>query len=349
MSDNITKLPAKQRDPFFDTFKGLLMIFVVFAHYIGTGYVYNAPQQNVLFETLYSFCYQFHMPAFVFISGFFSKNIEKGRDTSFEKLLLPYLVFNTLFTIMNGEFSNPLLNPYSAMWYLWALFIWKQSLPLLSKVRFGVFFAVLFSLFCTFEPLGKTLKLVYNIIAYLPFFLLGFHSTKERIAKWRSVPKIVSLLIVVGIFVGNYLIIDKGIFSYITMAYWSRDYDINTLTPSAFAINAGIELLRYVIGFVLMISVMNLCPSKCKPLTYWGTKSLYIMILHIVPGLRALLASWNFVYDNTWLGLLYWIVCTLLTVILFGNKVTEFLYNKFMDGWSWIIRKLFIKRQNAVS
>ena len=72
------------------------------------------------------------------------------------------------------------------------------------------------------------------------------------------------------------------------------------------------------------------------------------MILHIIPGLRPFLASLNFVYDNTWLGLLYWVVCTLLSVILFGNKVTEFLYNKFMDGCAWVIRKLFfIKRPPA--
>lgn len=348
MSENIQKLPVKQRDTYFDCLKGLLIIFVVFAHYIGTGYVYDAPKQNVLFQSLFAFFYQFHMPAFVFISGFFSKKVEKARISSWEKLLLPYLVFNTIFTIINGEFTNPLLNPLSAMWYLWALFLWRQSLPVLGKIRFGVVIAIIFSVFCAFEPLGKTVKLFYNAIAYLPFFLMGFHATKERIAKWRKVPKIISALIVAAVFAGNYFLISKRIFGYSTLAYWSADYNPNIITTNQILLNIGLELLRYAIGFILMISVMNLCPSKSRFLAYAGNKSLYIMILHVIPGLRPLLASLNFVYDNTWLGLLYWVVCTLLSVILFGNKVTEFLYNKFMDGCAWVIRKLFfIKRPPA--
>lgn len=54
------------RDIRFDVLKGLLIILVVLGHSINIEYL-DASWDNALFHFIYSF----HMPLFVFLSGFF--------------------------------------------------------------------------------------------------------------------------------------------------------------------------------------------------------------------------------------------------------------------------------------
>lgn len=49
-----------------DNFKGILIFLVVLGHIVGVS------KEGV--ENIVNYIYSFHMPAFVFISGYFSKN-----------------------------------------------------------------------------------------------------------------------------------------------------------------------------------------------------------------------------------------------------------------------------------
>lgn len=62
------KLENKNRDYFFDNIKGILILLVVFGHAIKPFM-----DANEIAKLLYCFIYFFHMPLFVFISGYFSK------------------------------------------------------------------------------------------------------------------------------------------------------------------------------------------------------------------------------------------------------------------------------------
>lgn len=59
MQSNIN---LQKRNPYWDNFKGILIILVVFAHYLW-AYRYQ-PVSN----TLVRYIYMFHMPAFIFVS-----------------------------------------------------------------------------------------------------------------------------------------------------------------------------------------------------------------------------------------------------------------------------------------
>lgn len=56
------------RDLRFDTLKGFLILSVVFGHF----FLYDATHEG-LSEVMVNFFYSFHMPLFVFVSGFFTK------------------------------------------------------------------------------------------------------------------------------------------------------------------------------------------------------------------------------------------------------------------------------------
>lgn len=76
----------KTRNHLLDNLKGMLIFLVVFAHFI---LLYAHVGVASLSEKIATFfIYSFHIPLFAFISGYFSKNIDKIRETAFSRLLL---------------------------------------------------------------------------------------------------------------------------------------------------------------------------------------------------------------------------------------------------------------------
>ena len=59
----------KERSSFWDNYKGILIILVVFGHFI---YESAVALSGSFANDLFKFIYAFHMPAFVFCSGYFS-------------------------------------------------------------------------------------------------------------------------------------------------------------------------------------------------------------------------------------------------------------------------------------
>ena len=61
-----------KRDAFFDNMKFIMIFLVFFGHMIRL-YI----DDNDLLRAIYVYIYFFHIPIFVYLSGFFSKNAKK--------------------------------------------------------------------------------------------------------------------------------------------------------------------------------------------------------------------------------------------------------------------------------
>ena len=117
----------RQRDPYFDNAKFILIVLVVLGHFF-TSYAFHNEMIGAIYKTIYSF----HMPAFVLLSGLFAKGFyEKGYLTKITKrLILPYLIFQILYTIYyyflyeHSSFSINLFAPQWSLWFLMSLFFW---------------------------------------------------------------------------------------------------------------------------------------------------------------------------------------------------------------------------------
>ena len=70
-------MEEEKRVKFWDNIKGILIVLVVFGHFL---YEFRS---NLTLELVTKVIYLFHMPAFVFLSGYFSKS-ENARKN--EKL-----------------------------------------------------------------------------------------------------------------------------------------------------------------------------------------------------------------------------------------------------------------------
>ena len=108
--------------------KGALIILVVIGHF-GQSLA-NALPSNIAFieQGLMLFIYSFHMPLFMFVSGYLSTNDEKRRKKAFEDLFIPFLLFQIFVGICyavlsksNEVFYN-IFVPQMGAWYLMALF-----------------------------------------------------------------------------------------------------------------------------------------------------------------------------------------------------------------------------------
>lgn len=90
----------KERDYLFDNYKAFLIVLVVVGHFIEV-----ASDDNVVMETTKWIIFSFHMPAFVFISGYFSKKTQ-GIYKLLQQLVVPYLVFEILYYILYTYILN---------------------------------------------------------------------------------------------------------------------------------------------------------------------------------------------------------------------------------------------------
>lgn len=179
---------SKSRSFVFDNYKCLLIVLVVFGHVLEEYGIFGTS------EHIRAVIYSFHMPAFVFISGYFSKNVQKSYDMAFEKCLLPFILFNTVWLVMSAHsLKVNVLYPAYVFWYLMSLFFWRISLRLITKIRFVFLLLVLLALYAgCFHEIDRFLS-VSRTLVFWPMFYLGFWFSEEKVEKLRSRRKTLSI------------------------------------------------------------------------------------------------------------------------------------------------------------
>lgn len=162
------------------------MLLVVIVHTLINSYG-NVGQEMIRF-----FCLCYTMPLFTFISGWFSKE-SSPLGQNVRLLLVPCL----LFTVINDlvmTWVNPVyrvsfvsfITPGFAMWYLWALFLYRISLRYLVRIPYIVLISFLLSWIVGFIPqIGSTMSLS-RIFCFLPYFLLGYKLKNDNKYKTLS-------------------------------------------------------------------------------------------------------------------------------------------------------------------
>lgn len=185
--------PGKQRDPFFDNAKYLAIVLVAMGH----SWEPLKGGSRIL-EGLYTVVYSFHMPAFIIISGFFSRSFDMRPDR-LKRLVtgvaVPYVVFETAYSLFKRYVDHSpgqeisLLDPYFLTWFLCALFVWRLTTPLWKLVRWPLPVAFGIAMLASVAPsIGDDLDL-QRVLQFLPYFVLGLCMRPEhfRLVRRRSV------------------------------------------------------------------------------------------------------------------------------------------------------------------
>jgi fucose 4-O-acetylase-like acetyltransferase len=162
-----------QRSAYWDNLKGLLMLLVVFAHVI-----YQLQLSSPHIDRTVDYIYIFHMPAFVFISGYFGKSEKSHSLESIVKLIFLYFIFNSIVGFIYGFES--LLVPMYSFWYLLALIVWRLTAHHIAKFKEInlILFAV--ALFAGFYPSIDNTFSAARIIGFYPYYMLGYQLSTQK-------------------------------------------------------------------------------------------------------------------------------------------------------------------------
>jgi fucose 4-O-acetylase-like acetyltransferase len=304
---------AANRSKYFDNAKFILIFLVVFGHVISP----LKEQDDILF-TLYTVIFFFHMPAFIFISGFFAKGFKnKGYfKKSVQKILIPYFIFQFIYSVVyyligkKETFEFDLFQPHWSLWFLLSLFFWNLLLYAFAKFKWGgLLVAVVLGIAIGyFDHVGGFLSISRTFV-FFPYFLLGYLLNGDQLtriirAKY-SIP--------VGIFIITLTLIICGI-------GFPKDAVPWLLGDTSYANMGGEQLadgllraLQYGLTLVVIFGFLTLIPSNQFKLTKIGERTLYVYLFHgfIIKSIQSLVP--NSILENyLFLFALSLIVCVTL-------------------------------------
>lgn len=323
-----------KRDYLFDNLKALLIFLVVFGHCI-EKYIHDS---NML-RSLYLFIYIFHMPLFIFVSGYFSKNIEKCKKNSIDNILIPYILFNIVWygvnSILDRKLTFSFIAPGWALWYLLSLFYWRISLQYLVKIKNIIVISVILAI--VLGIVGISSLSISRTFAFLPFFLLGYYCDNKIIYRIKNIDKKYCYLSLISIFIISMYIVynfDVNVmFLYNSQSY--SDFNLNILLGMSFKFSS------YIGAIILSISVINLIPANKKFYSYIGKYTLTVYLLHIYPVkiLYKLIPNWN----ESILSNLIILSSALIITLILSTDLVQKLYNNTFGRVKLKNKKLLMK------
>lgn len=258
----------KTRNHYWDNIKGILMLLTVFAHVL-----FQLQSRSDFIENTVDYIYMFHMPAFVFVSGFFGKSEHSRSKESILKLIFLYVIFNSLMCFIFGYTS--LLMPVYSYWYLLALIAWRLTAHHIEKFKeLRSILLVLFLFVGFFPSIDNTLSAA-RILCFLPYYMAGYTLSKEKSAELEKKSYIKRLPVGIGCIAAAAVI-----------AFFSYDYFMYTddaLQMAAYSdpTDAVGRIMLLIISFLMIFALRNLSINKEIPLlTKIGRNSIWIFILH---------------------------------------------------------------------
>lgn len=264
-----------KRSPYWDNIKGVLIFLVVFAHCL-----YGLREQETI-SVIVKGIYFFHMPAFVFVSGYFSKRRSARTREAFLRLAVAYAIITAPFIVramVNGTDPH-LLRPYFSAWYLLALMGWRGIAPCFEKVRGIIPIFVVFSLLVGFWPDvgGQKILAVNKIVTFLPFFMAGYLLPEDKVR--TILEKDSGKRFFIGVSAAA-----AGAAIGIAGAHL-LNIEMKQLLPGAYAALGYQEPLArlciFAVAFLAITAILYLTPDRAIPfVTKSGRNSMSIYLVH---------------------------------------------------------------------
>lgn len=246
---------TKGRDGRVDSLKYCLILLVIIGHVFSQDQFSSIPLCRVIWKWIY----MFHMPLFIFISGYLSHKKKDNRHffISCWKIIEPLIVYQVLLRgyifLSTGYFSlRELLTPWWVLWYLLSLLYWRtmiQYIPdkWLSHKKTLVLLAFVISLVAGYFPFDRFLSL-QRTLAFMPFFVLGYcvrgknlYVTKKY-RVWSAL--FLAITAILPLFFENYL------------------GDLNQADPYVNPLRIFSRLLVFCLSIPMLISFINICPVR---------------------------------------------------------------------------------------
>ncbi|MEV4326972.1 acyltransferase family protein [Microbispora rosea] len=279
----------KPRDPYLDNVKFVGIALVPIGHSLVPTLAADSSR------AAYLFIYVFHMPLFVIVSGYLSRNFWNSNAKTnklVDTFLVPYVIvelgYAVLRTAFGHKFSITITDPAWLNWYLLALLFWRLSTPVWKRMKYPFVISIVVYLFAGFSQLSGDFSMD-RFFGLMPFFVLGlvlkpevFDFLKQR---WVMVLSAIVLLgaAAVAIFLVKNYSIKLG------PIYYKNSYkDLHLVWWKGMLLRTGL----LVAALAMSAAVMSLIPRRQTWFTDLGTRTLYCYLLHGVPVMIAKEMGW---------------------------------------------------------
>lgn len=310
---------------YFDNLKFIAIFTVVLGHFIQP----IIGDSNIA-KGIWIFIYTFHMPLFIFISGYFAKASIERKDKNkiaiffFLYLILKVIIFGIDKFIYGKDVTFTLLSETSISWYLFGMGAWYGISILTNNVnkKYLFIFSIILSIIIGYDKSIGDMYCLSRIITFYPFFLLGMMVKKERIESLTN-NKIIKCTSVVFL-----LIIMCICLVFIDNVYYMRP--LLTGRNSYYTLNGDLKnygiLLRsiyYIISGLIGIAFMSLIPKGKTFFSKFGSRTLAVYFLHAIV-IRV------FQRENIELRLYQYLIISIFVTFVFSLKWFSIPFNKIM-------------------
>ena len=299
------------------------------------GHVFSQEQFSQIegCVVIWKWIYMFHMPLFVFISGYFSRKKDRREFiVSSWKIIEPFVLFQSIMCLyrffVHGSISiSYVLTPWWVLWYLFSLFCWRlilQILPnkILSSAKLVIILTIIFSLLVGFLPLNRILSL-QRTFAFMPFFFLGYYM-KEK-----------------NLFIGVRYRLLSIIFLLITfllpMFCPQLLGDLNQADPYVTPMDVLCRIFVFVLSIPISIAFINICPNR-PWIAKQGRLSMQYYIYHSFMIFVLMKIVSRYSLSTTFMVA---VVCTLLITILIGLFLNISFFEKLTNPSSFYSKKQY--------
>lgn len=257
-----------KRNECIDCTRGIAILLVVVGHAIQFVYASGNENDNILFRYIYSF----HMPLFMFISGYLTFNPERNINVKwlwkkFNALIIPFITWIFIsyflgkkdFSLLHCLLRTIKFPDHGGYWFLWVLFLncgclfiavalirfIQKYLTVKNRVTKGVAFIIV--IFCV-KQISQNITGLYGLglcYWYIIFFFVG-HLIAEYIPLFDR-----AMYERKGMRICGYIII----VSFLFLAYfWRREECVVPIIYECFegyVPNVVLSLISKVLGYLI--------------------------------------------------------------------------------------------------
>ena len=312
--EDIIKAPIKERQYIFDNYKCILIFCVVIGHFC------HKYKKNPICYKIHNFVNVFHMPSFIFISGYFTKSENSRSLKGITKLILIYLIFNTIYLLFLKNFYKKKIDffkPAFANWYLMSLIIWRITVNFFAKQYASIIISIIICLAVGFWEITNLLA-IKRVITFYPFFILGYKFPKEYV---NTILKYRKGFIKFILFFPIYIIFIKELYNFAnTKAKYPGIFSFEKYEKrNTIRMRMKVIIYNYLMVFLSLLILPNI---KIPLITSIGSNTLYIYLFHDYFVWTSKFKSY-YVYNS----FLY----TTGIVIIFGSSIVSDTLNNMIN------------------
>ena len=322
-----------ERSAKFDNVKFFLIACVVLGH-LGNRFAdYSTTVAAAQF-----WIYLFHMPAFIFVAGLFSKRTVNeakwGKVVPYIFIYLGMELLNFIIEMIRfGEVTDfNILYENGIPWYALGMFWWLAVAILVRKVKpaYVLVAAIILALFVGYLPEINEFLCLRRAVIFFPFFYTGYLIDHKKLlqilSKWTV--RIASIVLIIVTIAISFLKIDE-------LSPWRNLFRgistyMNIKVDADYAWGFLWRIVAYIISFALVLAIISVMPSFKSYISTVGKKTLAVYFFHgrviavslaVIPGFKAWIIDSNTA-----------VICILFTIaIVFFSSLPCF---------DWVVKKI---------